>query len=240
MKRMIRSSSNSLFDEETERILREADTSDWAQMQSDYYEDEIDKAGGYDRYIANEKKRNIYSSEEIMSQLSFDFAHDGYYSEADINSIIEDALADAGAEFVASSFDSVDYSNVPEWRDADISQVSADFTWYDDADYNADSITRSIEEGLTDLGYELVGIDFRSLEYEKPVRSGTEVKTYRNKRNPNKYVEVHEDGYGHRSAKQYMHWDETDVTNPTGDGNLHRWRKGNIDDLLEDYEEIDE
>lgn len=70
------------------------------------------------------------------------------------------------------------------------------------------------------------------------IHSGTEVKTYRNKKNPNKFVEVHEDGYGHRSAKQYMHWDETDVTNPTGDGNLHRWRKDNMNELLDDYEEI--
>lgn len=71
------------------------------------------------------------------------------------------------------------------------------------------------------------------------IHSATEVKTYRNKKNPNKYLEVHRDGYGHQSTKQYMHWDETDVTNPTGDGNLHRWRKGNMEDLLEDYEEVE-
>lgn len=71
------------------------------------------------------------------------------------------------------------------------------------------------------------------------IHSATEVKTYRNKKNPNKYVEVHEDGHGHRSAKQYMKWKEAGVKNPTGDGNLHRWRKGNMDDLLEDYEEVE-
>lgn len=70
------------------------------------------------------------------------------------------------------------------------------------------------------------------------IHSATEVKTYRNKRNPNKYLEVHKDGYGHQSAKQYMEWKENGVNNPTGDGNLHRWRKGNIDELLEDYEEV--
>lgn len=71
------------------------------------------------------------------------------------------------------------------------------------------------------------------------IHSATTVDTYRNKKNPNKYVEVHKDGYGHRSAKQYMQWDETGVTNPTGDGNLHRWRKDNMDELLEDYEEVE-
>lgn len=70
------------------------------------------------------------------------------------------------------------------------------------------------------------------------IHSATAVKTYRNKRNPNKYLEVHEDGYGHRSAKQYMEWKENGVNNPTGDGNLHRWHKDNIDELLEDYEEV--
>lgn len=75
--------------------------------------------------------------------------------------------------------------------------------------------------------------------HKRGVESKTEVDTYRNKRNPNKYVEVHRDGYGHRSAKQYMHWDENDVTNPTGDGNLHRWRKGNMDELLEDYDPVE-
>lgn len=72
---------------------------------------------------------------------------------------------------------------------------------------------------------------------KRMIRSETTVKTYRNKRNPNKKLEVHEDGYGHRSAKQYMHWNMNNVTNPTGDGNLHRWRKGNMDELLGDYEE---
>lgn len=74
------------------------------------------------------------------------------------------------------------------------------------------------------------------------VEAKTTVSTYRNKRNGNKYVEKHEDGYGHRSLKQYMKWDRDDgevIKNPTGDGNLHRWHKDNADELLEDYEEVD-
>lgn len=34
----------------------------------------------------------------------------------------------------------------------------------------------------------------------------TTIKTYRNKRNPNKYLEVHNDGHYHNSLKQYMFW----------------------------------
>lgn len=32
------------------------------------------------------------------------------------------------------------------------------------------------------------------------------VKIYRNKRNENKFLEVHNDGYYHNSIKQYMAW----------------------------------
>ena len=72
------------------------------------------------------------------------------------------------------------------------------------------------------------------------IRSETTVKYYRNKRNPNKCLEVHEDGYGHRTVKQFMNWSKAKVTNPVGDGNLHRWHKDNLDDLLEDYDEVDD
>ena len=76
----------------------------------------------------------------------------------------------------------------------------------------------------------------------------TVIKIYRNKRNGNKYIEVHNDGHYHNTVKQYMYWERNfftgeplpkPVKNLTGDGCLHRWRKGNLKELLEDYEEID-
>lgn len=73
---------------------------------------------------------------------------------------------------------------------------------------------------------------------KRVIRSATKIRKFENKRNPNKKLEVHEDGYGHRSAKQYMEWPSTGVKNPTGDGNFHRWRKQNMNELLEDYNEI--
>lgn len=49
----------------------------------------------------------------------------------------------------------------------------------------------------------------------------TTITIYRNKRNKNKYIEVHNDGYYHNSVKQYM-----------------QWKKANLMELLEDYELI--
>ena len=60
------------------------------------------------------------------------------------------------------------------------------------------------------------------------------VTIYRNKRNHNKYIEVHNDGHYHNAVKQFMQWG--DVKNYTGDGCLHRWRAENLKVLLDDYE----
>ena len=37
----------------------------------------------------------------------------------------------------------------------------------------------------------------------------TTVQIYRNRRNPNKYLEIHNDGYYHNSVRQYMYWEKT-------------------------------
>lgn len=75
----------------------------------------------------------------------------------------------------------------------------------------------------------------------------TKIRTYRNKRNPNKFIEVHNDGHYHNSVKQYMYWETNVITgerllksvkNLLGDRKLHRWRKANLNELLEDYEEV--
>lgn len=64
----------------------------------------------------------------------------------------------------------------------------------------------------------------------------TTVKIYKNRENPNKYIEVRNDGYYHNSVRQFMKWDNG-VKNLLGDKCLHRWRKENLANLLEDYEE---
>ena len=72
-----------------------------------------------------------------------------------------------------------------------------------------------------------------------------EVKTYQNKRNRQKYIEVQNDGHYHNSVRQYIEYNQKVagrkvgiVRNYTGDGCLHRWRKGNLKELLDDYEEV--
>ena len=63
----------------------------------------------------------------------------------------------------------------------------------------------------------------------------TTIKLYRNNRNEHKYLEIHYDGEGHRSVRQYLHFPATGVVNLTGDGMLHRWRKEWLNEVLEDY-----
>ena len=65
-----------------------------------------------------------------------------------------------------------------------------------------------------------------------------EITIYRNKRNPNKYIEVHTDNCYHNSLRQYMYWEKNGVKNYTGDGKLHRWRKENLNELLRDYKKV--
>lgn len=74
--------------------------------------------------------------------------------------------------------------------------------------------------------------------------NASDVKTYRNKRNPNKYVEVKNENDGHTSARQYMEWDtpEGKVKNYNGSksrrGRYSRMRKDSVNELLQDYDEV--
>ncbi len=94
-------------------------------------------------------------------------------------------------------------------------------------------------------------------ELDENLKEGTTITHYQNKRNPHKRVEVHNDGYGHRSLKQYMGYKkgdrisrgdgnpdliiDKDYRNDLGDRRLHRWRKKNFDDVIgTDYEPMDE
>lgn len=70
--------------------------------------------------------------------------------------------------------------------------------------------------------------------------------TYQNKRNPNKFIETRKYDDGHTVARQYMKWDtpEGEVKNYTGAkdakrGRYFRTRKDTLDQMLEDYEEVE-
>ena len=78
------------------------------------------------------------------------------------------------------------------------------------------------------------------------VSAAAEVRTYRNNRNPNKHIEVKKANDGHSYARQYMEWDTPDgkVKNYTGAkdakrGRYHRARKDTIDQMLDDYTEVE-
>lgn len=70
------------------------------------------------------------------------------------------------------------------------------------------------------------------------------VKQYRNRRNPNKYIEVKDEGEGHQSARQYMKWDtsEGEVKNYNGSkssrGRYSRVRKDTLNQMLDEYDEV--
>lgn len=70
----------------------------------------------------------------------------------------------------------------------------------------------------------------------------TTVKTYRNKYNDKKFIEVHDDNYRHLSVKQYIKCiclaNALVITNTTGDGKLHRMSVKHLRELLKDYEEV--
>ena len=46
---------------------------------------------------------------------------------------------------------------------------------------------------------------------KEDVARPTTVTTYHNKRNPNKHIEVHNDGYGHNTIRQYMKYTVDDL-----------------------------
>ena len=95
-----------------------------------------------------------------QSICSFDFINDGNYSAREINGVIERACEECGVDFVASDYRSVDYSDYPEYAGEVVSQCGFDFNWESRYGYSAKDMREALEEGLSDLGYELIGIDF--------------------------------------------------------------------------------
>ena len=81
------------------------------------------------------------------------------------------------------------------------------------------------------------GVDWRDIKMK--------IRTYQNKRNKRKYIEVHNDGHYHNSVRQYIEHNQKVaghkvgiVRNYSGDASLHRWKKENLKELLEDYKEV--
>ena len=66
-----------------------------------------------------------------------------------------------------------------------------------------------------------------------------EVRTYRNNRNENKYIEVVRYGCGHYHVVQFMKWGS--LINKIGSrtGRRSRWTKEHLQELLEDYTRVE-
>ena len=70
------------------------------------------------------------------------------------------------------------------------------------------------------------------------------MRTYRNKRNHHKYIEVNHTKCGHFYVKQYIKTENCDKQytgvrlKRVSVGTWHRWRKKNLVELLENYEEV--
>ena len=73
----------------------------------------------------------------------------------------------------------------------------------------------------------------------------TTTKIYKNIYNPNKFIEVHNDGHYHNSVRQFMAWEIkrqgatlSKGVNFMGDTFLHRMRANYLRELLKDYNEV--
>ena len=67
-----------------------------------------------------------------------------------------------------------------------------------------------------------------------------EIKSYRNNRNENKYIDVKHTSDRHYMWRQRMSW-SNGVTNYLGGypkGGFHRVRKGCMDEVIEEYTEV--
>lgn len=67
-----------------------------------------------------------------------------------------------------------------------------------------------------------------------------EKRTYKNKRNGHKYIEVVRYACGHYYAVQYMYWPSSGATNKLGSrtGRRFRFTKATLDEILQDYERV--
>lgn len=118
-----------------------------------------DEADAYDL----EHEEGIYSADDVKtSQCSFDFEHDGNYDYNALKSAIMQAMHNAGVDPIDLDFYSVDYSMYPGYRDSIISQCGVDFSW--STDYSEENIEIELQSALEAFGYNLVGINFESLE----------------------------------------------------------------------------
>ena len=101
-----------------------------------------------------------------MSTVSFDFLHDGHYSEEAIENAVWEAMQFCGCELEGIDFYPVDYSMYDEYADEEVSQCGCDFSYV--GSYDANKLEIAIENAIANIGMpecgEVVGIDFKPYE----------------------------------------------------------------------------
>ena len=104
--------------------------------------------------------RVVKASKDTISQVLLDFIHDGDYDGDAIAEAVDSALQKNNCYLDAHDFYSVDYSNIPEYETANVSQFQGDF--YNQG-YDYRKLSEDIESAVFEIGYEVIGIDFQSL-----------------------------------------------------------------------------
>lgn len=151
-----------IIDEQTKEPMKDPRVYDF----EDYVDGTMSELDSRINYNKNITSKTFMPTKRLQSQLSFDFVHDGYYTYDDIERIVDIALDTCDCVLTGLDIHSVDYSDYPEYKDYSVSQCSADFEWDGRKGYSAKVIKEVLDEELSAIGYELVGIDFVSLEEE--------------------------------------------------------------------------
>lgn len=115
------------------------------------------------------KGEPITSATEIGNHLSgfkFDFIVVYNYSDSIwdiIENIVETVFNDNGCEVTGFDMDSVDYSDIPEYKEFDVIQAGVDFTWIEE--YDSYAIEQQLRTAMKNAGYQVIGNpDFYSIE----------------------------------------------------------------------------
>lgn len=102
---------------------------------------------------------SINQKDIVTSQCSFDFLYDTDYDEELVELAVEKAFEDTlGHEIEGIDIHSVDYSDIPEYADSDVSQCTVDFNHL--GDYDSTAIVSALGDEMSQYDYSVIGVDF--------------------------------------------------------------------------------
>lgn len=117
-------------------------------------------------WITSEPVTSATKINKHLSGFKFDFIVMYNYSDNawdTIKDIVETVFNANSCEVTGFDIDSVDYSDVPEYKEFEIAQAGVDFTWT--AEYDSNAIEQQIRNAMQDAGYQVIGNpDFYSIE----------------------------------------------------------------------------